>query len=128
MKTDPEMAAKIAQWEREAREPSPLPWSCKPHDSYMRDDEEEPIEIVDANGDTVADNVSYYAHHIKVADARFIVQRVNAHDALVAALEEIGRKAGDATTFYESGVNSSAMFSDISTLVDAALAMARKGG
>lgn len=112
--TDEEMAARKEQWEREQREPSPLPWTCKPHDSYMREDEEEPIEIIDASGETVADNVSYYAHHIKVADARFIVQCVNVHDALVAALEEareLLRPHGYATTE-----------------IDAALAMARKGG
>lgn len=82
-------AEKIARWDREALEPSPLPWSTRPHDSYMREDDEEPIEIVDANGDTVADNVSYYATHIKVADAHFIATRVNTHDALVAALEAV---------------------------------------
>ncbi|MBZ9659734.1 hypothetical protein LB523_11830 [Mesorhizobium sp. ESP-6-4] len=104
-----------AQWERERREPSPLPWACRAHDSYMMEDEEEPIEIVDARGDTVADNVSYYAHHIKVADARLIVQRINAHEALVAALEYTREYMHPYTP------------ADVRDKIDAALAQAGRG-
>lgn len=123
MATDEEMEAKIDQWERERMDPSPLPWFTRPHDSYMCEDDEAPIEIVDARGDTVADNARYYPHQIKLADAEFIVRRVNSHDVLVSALEE-ARK--DMARFAADFVDDPDKHPNV-LKIDAALAMARKG-
>lgn len=63
---------------------TPLPWSIERDTSSVS---EPRIKLVGANGDTVADNEPYYPEAIKEADAEFIMLRVNAHDALVAALK-----------------------------------------
>lgn len=91
MANDEEMAALKERWEREEREPTPLPWRVVRYDEERGGphyaETERKVEILGSNENTVADNERYYPHAIKAADAEFIVQRVNAHDALVAALE-----------------------------------------
>lgn len=94
----------------------PLPWKTQPHDCYMNPDwGGEPLELVAANGDTVANNVSYYAERVEPEAMRIMERAVNAHDALVAALEEARLFLDDA--------GYGAM-----DRVEAALALARKGG
>ena len=89
--TDEEMAILKDQWEREDREPTPLPWRVAYADQsggHYYDGTQQLVEILGANDYTVADNEPYYPHAIKAADAEVIVRAVNAHDALVAVLEK----------------------------------------
>ena len=88
--TDEELAARKASWEREESEPTPLPWRVE---RALQWDDKPGTQIIGANDDTIADDTDYYPHAIKAADADFIVLRVNAHDALVAALEPLAALA-----------------------------------
>ena len=83
---DDELAKRKAQWEREEREPTPLPWRISR--GVQWDGEATLVEICGANEDTVADNMEFYPHAIKEADAELIVRAVNAHEALVSLLTE----------------------------------------
>lgn len=88
--TDDEMAERKARWEREALEVTPLPWNVVygyQSGGPYEDGIQQSVDIIGANEDTVANNERYYPHAIKAADAELIVRSVNAHDALVEALE-----------------------------------------
>ncbi|RWO20624.1 hypothetical protein [Mesorhizobium sp.] len=129
--SDEEMAARKAQWEREEREPTPLPWRVV--HGLQWDDKEGLVTIEGANEDTVADNAQFYPHAIKAADAELIVTRVNAHDALVAALEACIENIKDSA--QEIAENGGVKFDHDATwpegssiaLAYAALALARGG-
>lgn len=84
--TDEEMAALKAIWEAEERELTPLPWRIE-HGTQFHELDGWLTEIIGANGDTVADNQRYYPQAVKPVDMEYIVRAVNAHEALVAALE-----------------------------------------
>lgn len=96
---------------------APLPWTTQQHDCYVPDDENgEPLQIVAADGTTVADNVTYYATQVQPDVQRAIVTAMNAHDALVAALAEARYelKVGGCDPLHVCG------------MIDAALALARE--
>ncbi len=66
---------------------SPLPWSVRQIGQYHTD-EYLGVEIVDANGEVVADNQKFYPTTITEANARRIVACVNACAGLSAGLLE----------------------------------------
>lgn len=64
--------------------PSKLPWAVRKEEDWNG---EESFWIESDNGNRVADQVDYYPTPVSENDMRAIVRAVNAHDALVAALE-----------------------------------------
>lgn len=64
----------------------PVPWRTLAHGNMMYDDEE-PLEVVDAHENIVMDNTWYYPERVEPVVQRVVVRAVNAHDALVEALE-----------------------------------------
>jgi hypothetical protein len=64
---------------------TPLPWRIEPlelHEGGVK------IAVVGANGETVADQQTYYPAEISDANAALIVRAINAYDELVEALEK----------------------------------------
>lgn len=121
--SDEEMAERRARWEREAREPTPLPWRVVRGIQWNDKDELVAISGAPPNEDTVADNMEFYPHTIKAADAELIVHRVNVHDALVAALEFYAKRENWQTDWHEKNP----CHDDAGKTAQAAVALARKG-
>lgn len=70
---------------------SPLPWRKAKHDEPTDEMPEyySPSQILDSDGEVVADNRRFYPQAVSPDDQALIVRAVNAHAALVAALEAI---------------------------------------
>ena len=81
-----------------------LPWRIEPHDGYVcEDDTVPPMQIVDASGDVVADNVQFYPRAITADRAELIVRAVNSYDELLSALKHLIREArGTSDIFLEA--------------------------
>jgi len=73
---------------------SPLPWRKAKHDEPTDEMPEyySPSQVLDADGEVVADNRRFYPKAVSPDDQALIVRAVNAHAALVAALEEMERR------------------------------------
>lgn len=64
------------------------PWKVAHFEMSLESEVSNGVKIVSCeNGDTIADNETYYPHAITEANAALIVRCVNSHDALVEALE-----------------------------------------
>lgn len=102
---------------------APLPWRTRPHEGYMPEGWGEPVEIVDANGNTVACNTAFYPTAITPDDAEFIVDAVNSRPT-VAAQQDGGLVAEllaiDEAAMYERPATTRA------TIERAATALAEK--
>lgn len=63
---------------------------------------EEGIEILDGNGEVVADNQTYYPTAITQENADIIVNAVNNHETLVSALRSIKRnlRSGEWSVYH----------------------------
>lgn len=62
-------------------------WAVVPHENFMTDDGEYPIQIIDGEGNTVACNTSFYPTPISQEHAATIVAAVNGQAELRELLE-----------------------------------------
>lgn len=63
-------------------------WAVVPHDNYMSDEQEPPIQIVDGDGNTVACNTTFYPTAISPQHAATIVAAVNGENLECVATVE----------------------------------------
>ena len=65
---------------------TPRPWKIQRFELRYNSGDRNGVRVVSAETDeTITDNETYYPHGITDANAKLIVQAVNAHDALVEA-------------------------------------------
>ncbi|ABF71312.1 p059 [Rhizobium phage 16-3] len=68
---------------------TPLPWRVEPHDGYIPEwFDNPPVQIVGADDEVVADNVTFYPTAVMPGDAELIVRAVNSYDELLSALSQ----------------------------------------
>lgn len=66
------------------------PWKLQAHDNYMRENSnEQPLEIIDCDGEVVACNTTYYPTELGAKYAHLIAAAPELYEALEMCLEEL---------------------------------------